>query len=275
MRFPVVSVCLPAHNVVQYLADTIQSVRSQTFQDWELVIANGATTDDTERVLQEILCRQPDGRIRIFRNPGTFTMAENWNSALSLARGEFLKLLCADDLMTSDCLARQVGALQSHPAASLASGTRVIINRHGRPLFHRNGIGLSGVNSGKDIIRRCVYAGTNLIGDPVNVMWRRSAMEKAGLFDPGIVYCTDLDFWLRLLAGGDLYFDRDPVGYYRIHPSAATSRLGRVIVEDFLHTVRKQIASGILEVSPHDMRGIRWRAWLKNAIRQILYRVLG
>jgi len=243
--------------------------------DWEPVVVDNASTDETGPILERVLTQAPDPRIRVYRNPRTVTPPENWNIAISHARGRYLKLLCADDIPTRDCLERQVAALDNHPTASLASGARIIINSRGRRLFTRNGIGRTGLYPGRDTIRRCVMAGTNIIGDPVNVMWRRSAMDKIGVFDCKAVYCIDSDYWLRLLNVVYLYFDAKPVGFYRIHAQATATRLAQVTVDDFERTARKQAECGTVKLSRFDVRVLRAKARLQSHIRQTIYRWLG
>jgi len=275
MNLPLVSVCIPVHNVTRFLDEAIASVLTQTYGNLELVIANGASQPEPRRLIEEIVSRNSDPRVQLILNPANFSMVENWNSAIRNARGIYLKLLCADDVLMPDCLERQVQALQEHPNVVLAAGSRVIINRKGNRLFTRNGIGATGVYAGKDAILRCILSGTNIIGDPVNVLWRRSAMGEAGKFDPDVLYCTDVDYWLRLLSEGDLFYDREPVGYYRIHASASANALTSVTVEDFLRTTNKAVQKGALRLSCWQMRLIRFRSWYKNILRNFVYRFLG
>lgn len=274
MGLPLVSVCLPVFNGAGFISEAIESVRQQTFTDWELVIVDNASHDGTSEILAKIQASSPDPRISVFRNSTTLAMAENWNVALAHTQAPFLKLLCADDVLVGDCLERQAKALQAYPKAALASGARIIINRRGQKLFCRNGIGRTGLYPGASILQRSIWAGTNLIGDPVHVMWRRAAMVSIGRFDPQIVYCTDLDFWLRLLSQGDLFFDAQPVGLYRIHSAAMGTRLTDVTVNDFIRTVSKQEACGNVRIGMF-WNLIRFKSWAKSVIRQTLYRILG
>lgn len=275
MEKPQVSVCLPAFNAEAYLMEAVQSVQRQSFPNWELIIMNNASRDQTSEILRRLLAINQDSRIYVHQHVNTLSMVQNWNSAIHRAQGQYLKLLCADDILMPDCLERQVQALERHPTVVLASGSRVIINQKGKQLFKRNGIGNTGVYSGTDVIRRCILSGTNIIGDPVNVLWRRSAMEQAGKFDPEVLYCTDVEFWLRLLQEGDFYFDRTPTGYYRIHSTATANSLSNITVEDFLRTVDKVIQRGGIHLSRTQLRHIRLRSWYKNKIRRFVYRILG
>lgn len=272
---PDISVVVPAYNAARYLQQTLESVLCQTFTNWELVIVDNASTDETPRLIDRLLAQAHDSRVRVVRNNVTVPAPENWNIAVSKSRAGLLKLLCADDVLEPDALERQYRFLIDHPQASFATSARLLINSSGKPLFVRNGIGKTGFYDGKAMIRRCIMSGTNIIGEPVHVMWRRSAMERVGLFDPEVAYATDVEYWLRLLSVGGLVHDAKPVGWYRIHAEAAATRLAAVTVEDFVRTARKQVGRGAVTLSKFDFRIVRARSWLKSKVRQALYRALG
>jgi glycosyltransferase involved in cell wall biosynthesis len=275
MNAPLVSICLPAYNAANYLAETIDGIVKQSFQEWELIVVDNASTDGTADLLDRLVSCRKDRRISVFRNGATLALARNWNAAVERTSAPMLKLICADDIPAPDCLERQVAALRHHPSAVLAAGSRMIINSRGKKLFVRNGVGQTGLYDGRRMVRRCIMSGTNIIGDPVNVMWRRSAMEKVGLFDPEAAYCTDVEYWLRLLGVGDLYYDAKPVGFYRIHPQAAATGLAGVTVDEFERTARKQSQRGTVTLSATDIRIIRAKSWLQSKARQVIYRLLG
>jgi len=272
---PSVSVCIPVHKRTSYLRETVQKVLSQTFSDWELVIGLNVSEEVLRHIHEDLQEELNDPRVKIINDSVPKNMAENWNAVVAESGGEFIKLLCHDDLPYPDALERQVNAMQSNPAVVVASGARTIINSKGKMLFTRSGIRKSGVYPGRAMIRRCIMAGTNIIGDPVNVMWRRSAMEKVGFFDPTVVYCTDIEYWLRLLSEGDLYYDAKPTGYYRIHVNAAGPSLAGVTVQDFVHTAKLQADRGSVRLSARDLRMIAWKSRLQCKLRQYLYRLLG
>jgi GT2 family glycosyltransferase len=202
-------------------------------------------------------------------------MGDNFNVAIGQARGEFVKLICADDLPYRDCLSRQVDALRQHPSVVIAAGARVIINNSGRKLFPRRAINKTGIYHGGEVIRRCIVAGTNIIGDPVSVMWRRIAMEQVGVFDPKLIYCIDVEYWLRLLSVGDLFFDVKPLASYRIHKNATTAGVSRKIVEDFIYTAKLQIERKSVSLSKFQLGIVATKSWLQCIVRQKLYRLLG
>src|SRR5262249_56423245 len=102
-------------------------------------------------------------------------MAGNWNRAVACARGRYVKLLGQDDVLAPECLATQVAALQRHDTAVLASCGRSIVNARGERLFTRSAFA-AGLHPGRRVIRRCLWTGTNLIGEPTAGLWRRPAV---------------------------------------------------------------------------------------------------
>lgn len=274
-KVPNVSVCIPVHKRTAYLLETIKSVMSQTYEDWELIIGLNVSEGVSRLICEDLRNEINDPRVRIITDGTTKNMAENWNATINESRGNFIKLLCHDDLPHIDALERQVKALQEHPDAVLASGARTIINGNGKMLFTRSGISKTGVYDGHEMIRRCIMAGTNIIGDPVNVMWRRSAIEKVGFFDPSVVYCTDVEYWLRLLSIGNLYYDTKPVGFYRIHKNAAARGLARVAAQDFVHAAKLQVRRGSLYLSQKETMIVEIKARFLGLVRQGIYRTLG
>lgn len=271
---PVISIVVPAYNAAAFLEKTIDAVLRQTFQHWELIIINNASRDETGAIVDRIVSQENDPRIRVITHVRTLPANENWNSGLREAQGEFIKMICADDIPTLDCVERQVRILCENPSVSLVAGARTIINGDGQPLFKRSCISRPGVHDGRAMIRRSILSGTNIIGEPVVSTWRASAMRQVGMFDPTVIYCPDIDFWWRLLTVGDLYYDTEPCGFYRIHGNAAATGLADVAVKDFLYCAQLQVKRGSVTLSEIDWSVIALKAHFNNIARKLVYRML-
>jgi glycosyltransferase involved in cell wall biosynthesis len=124
MSAPLVSVLLTTYNREPYVASAIESVLSQTFGDFELLIVDDCSTDRTLEIARGY--ERLDNRVRIVANEGNLGQFRNRNRAAELARGSFLKYHDSDDLMYPHCLAVMVPMLQSEPRAGfgLSSGSR-------------------------------------------------------------------------------------------------------------------------------------------------------
>jgi glycosyltransferase involved in cell wall biosynthesis len=132
---PLVSVCIPSFNGEEFIATTLESILTQTFADFEVVIADDKSTDRTVPIIKGF----KDPRIRLIENEQNLGLGRNWNKVLSSAQGEYVKLLGDDDLLYSQCLARQVEALE-HPAnasAVLAICNRNVINARNEVVMRR------------------------------------------------------------------------------------------------------------------------------------------
>ncbi|HWW60851.1 MAG TPA: glycosyltransferase family 2 protein, partial [Thermoanaerobaculia bacterium] len=115
-----VSILIPAYNAAKYVGAAIESVRAQTFDDWEIVAVDDASSDETEAILRGYA----GDRVRVERNVENLGMTANWNRCLSLARGELVLKLDADDALKPRALEMLAGALED--AAVLAAGVRTL-----------------------------------------------------------------------------------------------------------------------------------------------------
>ena len=132
-----VSVCLACYNAGNYLEAAVNSVTEQTYTHWELIIVDDCSTDSTPRAVADILSRLADARIRFLTNSERLGMVGNWNRAVSLAKGQFIKLIGQDDILKPDCLEVQVVALQRHPEVTVVTCARQVISPTGKRLLVR------------------------------------------------------------------------------------------------------------------------------------------
>ena len=272
---PAVSVCIPLYNAAPFFQETFESVLRQTFADWELVIVENCSTDGSRELATRLVAQAGDPRIRLHLNEQHLDMAGNMNRALELARASFVKLLCADDTIAPSCLERQAAALQENANAVMAGCSRNITAPDGRVVFTRSSFSQSGVYPGQSVIRRCFWAGTNLIGEPTSVLLRRATLASMPLLDPDTRYWIDFDLWTRLLMKGDLYFDIEPLAQFRIHGRAATRTFERKMLRDFI-----ELASRRLREMGSDL-GLAQRLFLTvkvpmlNLARKLVYQRVG
>lgn len=216
---PRISVCIPTYNYGRFIGAAIESALGQSLQDFELIVSDNASDDDTQEIVNRYA--ESDSRIRYFRNATNIGMVGNWNCCLELARGEYVKFLCADDLFEDYALERLSRLLDDHPQVVLASGARRVVVEGGgreRILAYSN---RTEVVKGRTAIRKCIARG-NLIGEPSAVIFRRSAVASG--FDAGYPQVTDFEMWLRMLEGGDFAFTPEVVCVFRHHAEQETSK---------------------------------------------------
>jgi glycosyltransferase involved in cell wall biosynthesis len=125
-RMPRVTLAMPVYNGERFLRDAVESVLSQTFTDFELIITDNCSTDSTETICRGLAAR--DARIRYYRNQRNTGAADNFNLGFELARGRYLKWCAHDDLISADHLSYLTAALDADPSASLAYGRTICID---------------------------------------------------------------------------------------------------------------------------------------------------
>ena len=273
---PSVSVVVPVYNGVAFIDATMQSILAQTFTDFELVVSDNASTDGTWEALQRYAA---EPRVRLTRLASTIPAAENFNHVTNLATGEFVKLVCADDVLYPDNLEVLVNELTAHPSALLAVSSRDVIDATGGILLRNRGLaGLRGEVTGTDAIRRSVLAGTNIYGEPPSALFRRAALIDAGGWDRRFPYLMDLvTYCLVLLHGnGNLVAVPRPLWAFRISGSQET-------VRTYLHSQTEQVVGFYRELAA-EYPGLLGRRHLlvgggrarMNALgRRVVYRWLG
>lgn len=226
---PRVSVLVPTYNSVEFVGATMESILAQSFRDFELVVSDHSSTDGTWEVLQRYA---DDPRIRLSRLASGGGAPANWNALTDLARGEFIKLVCGDDLLYPDSLALQATALAAHPSAVLAASSRDIVDAAGATVLGGRGLKrLRGEVTGVEAIRLTVLAGTNIFGEPASVMFRRSALADAGGWDSRFPYLIDLATYCSVLLHGNLVAVPGPLAAFRVSHSQWSVQLMRAQAE--------------------------------------------
>lgn len=197
-----VSVVIPTYNGADFIEATLESVLNQTFSDFDIVVSDDASTDGTISAVESL----GDPRVTIAEDRSHAGPGGNWNRALALAQGEYIKVLAQDDLLYPGNLEVAVDALDADSAVSFVATRRDIIGADGTVLMHGRGLsGLCGRIAPIEGVRRTVRTGANQFGEGAAVLFRRAAAEVAGGFDESLPYAIDIDYWLRLLTWGPAF----------------------------------------------------------------------
>ncbi|WP_427117781.1 glycosyltransferase family 2 protein [Pseudarthrobacter scleromae] len=223
---PKVSIVIPAYNNVRYIAETLDSVLNQTYDDYEVVIADHSSVDGTQEVINRYK-GNPKLRILSATPPGGGAQA-NWNRVSSEARGTFVKLVCGDDLIGPTALADQVQAFEDNPSAVLVASQRDLVDSNGHVFVKNRGLqGISGLVKGADAVRATVVAGSNIFGEPACVMYRRDLLQEEGGWDNTNPYLIDEATYARICFHGDVVAIRRSLATFRISASQWSVRLAK------------------------------------------------
>jgi glycosyltransferase involved in cell wall biosynthesis len=278
-REPAVSVCIAVRNCETYIAAAIESVLGQRYDDFEVVVVDNASTDRTVGTVQAIR----DDRVRLVENPVNVGLCHNWNRSIEEARGRYVKVLCADDILYPDCLAEQAAVFDADRDRSVAlvCCPRDIIDSHGRVRMRSRGWSTGGRPrrmTGREAMKQMARAGRNLIGEPLTTMFRREDALGIGGFDPALYaslpVCIDWDLWCRLLEKGDLVVNGRALGAIRVNAGSASLTL----VGKFAENDRRFIASlsdkGLANIGAVDIALGSARAWRDAWLRRVFYAYL-
>lgn len=226
---PKVSVCIPVRNGFEFIEKAVLSVLQQTYQNFELIVVDNFSTDNTVDLIEKFTSRTD--KIKLYKNEKNIGLIENFNACLYKATGKYIKFLCADDVLMPNCLELMVSSLELNDCASLVTVGRLLINEEDKALVLKSYVKEETLIPGHAVINRCLF-GANYIGEPSATMFRREMLSEG--FDAKFPHLVDLEMWFRLLEKGDLISIPLPLCGIRRHKSQMTQHniQSPILVED-------------------------------------------
>jgi glycosyltransferase involved in cell wall biosynthesis len=227
IRTPIVSVCIPTFNRAALLRQTIESVLSQSFRDFELIVVDNASADNTESVVKSF----DESRLTYVRNATNIGSRGNWNRCLTLARGKYISIFPDDDLMMPDNLAVKTDVLSQHPRVGLVHSKYHLIDSEGRITRSNTnwGHGLDrdadAIEHGQDVLKTMLLS-YNVVNAPT-VLLRRECYDRLGGFTNHLWTAFDWEYWMRIAVYFDIAFIARPLIKWRIHSGSITSQYVR------------------------------------------------
>lgn len=214
MAQPRVSVLMTTYNGGPLVKETIDSIRSQTLQGWELVIVDDCSTDDTYDVIARHVAGDP--RIRLFRNEQNQGISRTRNRALSLARAPYVAATDQDDLSMPKRLERQVAYLDAHPEVVMVATAAYELRGKKRRLVYKGEM-RSHVLAWR-LFTRCSIVHSS-------VCMRRSVLDAHGLrYEPEFHYAEDFVLFHKLSRSGAIKILPEELTIYRETPDNASTR---------------------------------------------------
>jgi glycosyltransferase involved in cell wall biosynthesis len=213
-KLPHVSICLLTYNRAALLPGTLDSLLAQTHVDFELIVNDDRSPDNTEDICREYMRRDP--RIRYFKNAVNLRYAGNQNAAVLRATSDYVAIVHDGDIYRPDLIEKWTRALVKQPGAALVFNALESMDENGRVVrVHRHPYGplVPGRELFDDMIRR---PDSPIFGI---VMVRKPCVLTVGPFDPRISTLADIDMWLRLLLRYDAAYIAEPL--LRIAPREA------------------------------------------------------
>jgi len=225
---PRVSILMATYNRAGLIGKTIQSLLAQTFKDWELIVPDDGSKDNTPEVMREWQKKLP--QITYIRNEVNQGISKNYNSGFKVAKGEYIAMIDDDDPWCDPKkLEKQVKFLDENKDYVGCGGGMIVVS----PVRDREGSQRGFVSNGVDLKHQELYRyfkpetdeqirSKMLFGNPIansTTIFRRSAGEKVSWYDESIRYSGDRDFWLKLGVIGKLYNFPEYFSYYTMSGS--------------------------------------------------------
>jgi len=231
MTRPVVSICIPTYHRRELLSRALRSCLAQTYQDFEIIITDNSSDDDSE----ELVAALKEPRIRYHRNEANLGGIGNVARVATLASGKYLKLLMDDDMLKPRALEAMVDAFESHPTVGIVMAPMDLVDEEDRRIFpwfyvvrkmhyrYRYQVG-NGLVPGRTALREF------LVHDypccvPSGVLYRTDCFQKLGFFDPRCDFAIDLEMAMRIAAHYDFFYIDEVLSSWRCMAASHTSAL--------------------------------------------------
>ena len=229
-----ISVCIPTYNGGKYLKACLQSVCQQTFTDFEIIICDDYSSDNTVEIVKAF--QQKDSRIKLSVNEKNLGLVGNWNRCLEIAQGEWIKFVFQDDLISAACLEQMLKIATDKTQMVLCEREFIfekevaddIKNEYTNNVLRMHkAIGAEGIQhvspqKACDLINK--YVPANFFGEPTSVMFRKLVINEIGMFNSAINQHCDLEYWLRISSAYGFEYTSDKLVSFRIHNSSTTQK---------------------------------------------------
>lgn len=210
---PKVTVWIPSYNHARFLPQALDSVLAQTYTDFEVVVVDDGSADDSLAVAESYAARHPE-KVRVFTHPGRRNrgISETVNLCFEKSRGLYVSGLPSDDVLRPEKLEAQVAFLERNPALGWVYGPVECLNESGEPWGEMARLGRD-VTLDPDPVESLILE--NVVPG-MSVLMRRSCVERVGPHDPSLV-SSDWDFWVRMMAHAPAGFIDAPLVRHRMH----------------------------------------------------------
>jgi glycosyltransferase involved in cell wall biosynthesis len=214
-------VFVPTYNSEKYLRQCLDSVLQQTFQDWECVISDDASSDKSVEIAREY--EKKDSRFKVLIHGFNVGAANNWNRAKENNNSFATKILCADDYLNPDALSMQLNILKRNKTAIVFSERHITFPN--RRKLHPKLPKYASNISFNDAFKFYINLGRNIFGEPVTALFRTDLFVKSEGFDSRFEYAIDTSGYMAIARGHDVTFDNSVVGAFRVSKSQWSHKL--------------------------------------------------
>lgn len=266
-----VSICIPTYNGSRYIGHAITSVLNQTLTDFELIIVDDCSRDNSETLIKSF----NDRRIKYHKNPRRLGLVGNWNKCVELSNGKYVCIFHQDDIMMPENIEQKVNILRENPKVGMVHSNVSQISSKDELIseywYFKPDPKQNGVHVGSEFLKDLLF-GPNIVCCPSAVV-RRECYDKLGRFDPSLPFTADLEMWMRIALFYDIFYLVKTLVKYRRHADMETNKF--IGVKDLEHSYRAKILflSEYTElISNHDnLKNKLAQYYMQQAFDQALY----
>jgi hypothetical protein len=250
IRNPAVSVCVPTYNGSAFLEQTLRSIGAQTFEDYEVVIVDDHSTDQTVDLAKQYA--ESDNRVRVIEpSQRAGSSARNANRCLEHARGEWIKFIYQDDVMTPNCLSSLLNATRN--------GHRFALSWHDYRFEHgvddeareyyeslpalRTVLPGTYIEPGAFCGAVLAHWGTNFLGPTSSSFIHRECFKQYGTFSSAIVTFPDLEYWMRIGSNEGLAIATEYLVTFRVHATSISAGLRNNSLSSYRNALERVLVS--------------------------------
>ncbi len=228
---PLISICLPTYNGEAFVKETLESVFSQSFKNYEVIICDDGSKDNTVSIIKEMITNKSN--VTFIVNENNLGLVGNWNKCIQSASGKWIKFIFQDDLILENGLGKFAEAIDDSTELIVCKRNFLIdkIPSPDEKDYYENRVktlentGYSGQTnfSSQTVAKIAVQnIGLNFIAEPSLTMFKKDVFNKIGVFDSELKQICDLEFLLRLASNYGLKYIPEKLCAFRIHNNSTT-----------------------------------------------------
>ena len=245
MSKPLVSICLPTFNGAEFLEETLDSIGNQIYKNFELVVSDNCSTDNTVEIIKEFIAGK-DFAFSIHHRE-RYGIGDNWNNCIKNANGDYIKFLFQDDILYPDCISKMVNCFLENNSIALVASKRKIIYHNSEnwktewvSKYQDLQDSISHNMNNDLIFDKKLFKHPNFLEDPFNkigeptaIMFSRSLVEKIGYFRTDLEIILDIEFYYRTLANFKILVLNEELVGFRLHSDQASRKNKESLMRDF------------------------------------------
>jgi glycosyltransferase involved in cell wall biosynthesis len=246
------TICIPTFNRAYIIDKTIECVLAQTYKDYDLIIVDDGSTDNTDEIVKKYLISDPS--LRFFKNEKNLGLTKNWNRCIELTQGPAILLLLSDDLIDENYLELVNKKMEENTEIGIVASSCRYINIKGEIISEGRTFESQHFKAGDEAVMAFLKNGFPHVS---SIVVKKECYEKLGNFDERIWHGPDVEMDARIASQYDYYFFGEPHTSFRRHGSNMVTL--EYLRKDFLEIdiLKKKLAYGYLSENGRKELGIR------------------